>query len=90
MSDARLNDVDHERAHERIDILAAAAIARFYDLAGRCMDWANTTRSVRERAVYGQMALQWLVAGARLQTFAQFKNPGTFQCGPPKGSVAQT
>ena len=68
MSDAQLNDVDHENALRRGDILAATAIAQFYNFAGRCMDWAKTTRSLQERAVYVQMGLQWLAAGARLQT----------------------
>jgi hypothetical protein len=47
------------------------------------MDWAQTTRSLKERSVYTQMAMQWLAAGARLQTFAQLKNR-TSQRGPPK------
>jgi hypothetical protein len=38
------------------------------------MDWAKTTRSLQERVVYVQMGLQWLAAGARLQTFLQIKN----------------
>ena len=54
-------------------LVAASAIAQFYDFASRCMDWAKTTRSLQERAVYTQMALQWLAAGARLQTLARFK-----------------
>ena len=74
MSDAQLNDVGHENALTRGDILAATAIAQFYDFASRCMDWAKTTRSLQERAVYAQMGLQWLAAGARLQTFLQFKS----------------
>ncbi len=88
MSDAQLNDVGHKEAHERSDILSAAAIAQFYNFAGRCMDWANTTRSLQERAVYKQMALQWLAAAARLQTFAQFKNPGASERGPPNAGSA--
>jgi len=88
MSDAQLNDVGHNSALERSDILAAAAIAQLYNFAGRCMDWANTTRSLQERALYKQMALQWLAAGARLQTFAQFKNPGASERGPPKEASA--
>jgi hypothetical protein len=59
MSDAQLN---------------ATVIAQFYDFASRCMDWAKSTRSLQERAVYVQMGLQWLAAGARLQTFLQFKS----------------
>jgi hypothetical protein len=72
MSDAQLNDVGHENAPTRGDIVAATAIAHFYNFASRCMDWAKTTRSLQERAVYVQMGLQWLAAGARLQTFLQF------------------
>jgi hypothetical protein len=74
MSDAQLNDVGHENALTRGDILAATAIAQFYNFASRCMDWAKTTRSLQERAVYVQMGLQWLAAGARLQTFLQRMN----------------
>jgi len=74
MSDAQLNDVGHENALTRGDILAATAIAQFYNFASRCMDWAKTTRSLQERAVYVQMGLQWLAVGARLQTFLQFKS----------------
>ena len=62
----------HENAPTRGDIVAATAIAHFYNFASRCMDWAKTTRSLQERAVYVQMGLQWLAAGARLQTFLQF------------------
>ena len=72
MSDARLNDVGHENTLTQGDLLAATAIAQFYNFASRCMDWAKTTRSLQERAVYVQMGLQWLAAGARLQTFLQF------------------
>jgi hypothetical protein len=68
MSDAQLNDVGHESALTRGDIVAAAAIAQFYNFASRCLDWAKTTRSLQERAVYVQMGLQWLAAGARMQT----------------------
>jgi hypothetical protein len=42
------------------------------------MDWATTTRSIQERAVYVQMALQWLAAGARLQTLLQLKQRRDF------------
>jgi hypothetical protein len=73
MSGAQRNDVGHENALTRGDILAATATAQFYNFANRCMDWAKTTRSLQERAVYVQMGLQWLAAGARLQTFLQFK-----------------
>jgi hypothetical protein len=56
------------------EFLAASTIAQFYTFASRCMDWAKTTRSLQERAVYVQMGLQWLAMAARLQTFLQFKN----------------
>ncbi len=73
MSDVQPNDVGHERALTRGELLAASAITQFYTFASRCMDWATTTRSLQERAVYVQMALQWLAAGARLQTLLQLK-----------------
>jgi hypothetical protein len=84
MSDLQLNDVGHENALTRGELLAASAIAQFYTLASRCMVWANTTRSLQQRAVYVQMALQWLAAGARLQTFAKLARSGASQRGPPK------
>ena len=84
MSDVLLNDVSHDNALPRGELLAASAIAQFYTFASRCMDWANTTRSLQERTLYVQMALQWLAVGARLQTFAQLKNSGASQRGPPK------
>ena len=74
MSDAQLNDVGHENALTRDELLAASAITQFYAFASRCMEWANTTRSLQERAVYVQMGLQWLAAGARPQTFLRLKN----------------
>jgi len=74
MGAVQLNDVGHENALPRGEILAASAIAQFYTFASRCMDWANTTRSFQERALYTQMGLQWLAAGARLHTCAQLKN----------------
>jgi hypothetical protein len=74
MSDVRPNDVGHENALLRGERLAASATAQFYTFASRCMDWARTARSLQERAVYVQLGLQWLAAGARLQTFLQFKN----------------
>ncbi len=84
MSADQLNDVGHENALPRGELLAASAIAQFYTFASRCMDWANTTRSLHERVVYTQMGLQWLAAGARLQTFAQVQKSGASQRGPPK------
>jgi hypothetical protein len=71
MSNASLNDLDYESALTRGNLVAAAAIAQFYNFASRCLDWAKTTRSLKERAVYVQMGLQWLAAGARLHTFLQ-------------------
>ena len=85
MSEVRLNDVGPGNALPQGELLAASAIAQFYTFASRCMDWANTTRSLQERALYVQMALQWLAAGARLQTLARLKN-GASQRGPPAGT----
>lgn len=84
MSVVQLNAVGHENALPRGELLAASAVAQFYTFARRCMDWANTTRSLQERAIYSQMALQWLAAGARLQTLAQLKKSRPSQRGPPK------
>jgi len=75
MSYVRPNDVGHENALSRGELLAASVTAQFYIFASRCMDWAKTTRSLQERAVYVQTGLQWLAAGARLQTFLQCKSP---------------
>ena len=84
MGAVQLNDVGHENALSRGEILAASAIAQFYTFASRCMDWANTTRSLQERAVYTQMGLQWLATGARLQTLAQLQKSGASQRGAQK------
>jgi hypothetical protein len=84
MGAVQLNDVGHDNALSRGELLAASAIAQFYTFASRCMDWANTTRSLQERAVYTQMGLQWLAAGARLQTLAQLQKSGASQRGPLK------
>jgi len=84
MRAVQLNDVGHENALARGELLAASAIAQFYTFASRCMDWANTTRSLQERALYIQMGLQWLDAGARLHTLAQLKNSAASQCDPSK------
>ena len=84
MSAVQLNDVGHENALPRGELLAASAIAQFYTFASRCMDWANTTRSPQERALYIRMGLQWLDAGARLHTLAQLKNSAASQCDPSK------
>ena len=84
MSNVQPNDVGHEDALPRGELLAASAIAQFYTFSSRCMDWAKTTRSLQERAVYVQLGLQWLAAGARLQTFLQFKNFEVSQPGSAK------
>jgi hypothetical protein len=83
MSDLQLNDPGHEAVSQEGKVIAASAFDRFYAFATRCMDWANTTRSPQERAIYTQMALQWLAAGARLQTFAHLKSSRASQQGPP-------
>jgi hypothetical protein len=88
MSDVQLNDVGHENALTRGELFAASAIAQFYTFAGRCMDWAKTTRSLQERAIYTQMGLQWLAAGARLHTLVQLKNSGASQREPLKEASA--
>ena len=62
MSDVRLHDVGHQNAPTRSELIAASAITQFYIFASRCMDWASTTRSLQERAVYVQMGLRWLAA----------------------------
>jgi hypothetical protein len=69
MSNVELCDVGHENAVAGRNLVAASAAAQFYNFAGRCMDWAQTTRSLQEREIYTQMGLQWLAAGAQLQTF---------------------
>jgi hypothetical protein len=74
MSDVQPNEVRHQNAVRCGELLAALTIPQFYTFASRCMDWANTARSLQERACYVQMGLQWLAAGARLQTFLQLKN----------------
>ncbi len=51
------------------------AAGPFYAFAGQCIVWANSARSLQERAVYVQMALQSLSTGATLQTCAQFAGP---------------
>jgi hypothetical protein len=75
MSDLQLNDVGYENGLTRGEPLAASAIAQFYAFASRCMDWANTTRSLQERAIYMQMALQWLACWgktANVRTIQKF------------------
>ena len=49
MSDVPLHDVGHQNAPARDELLAASAITQFYTFASRCMEWANTTRSLQER-----------------------------------------
>jgi hypothetical protein len=48
--------------------LAASTLIRFYAFAEQCPDWAKITRSIQERIGYGQIALKYLAAVARLQT----------------------
>lgn len=55
-------------------LLAASTIVRFYAFADQCIDWAKTTSSIQERIVYGQMALNYLAAAARLQTILQHRS----------------
>ena len=73
MSDVRRDEVGRENAATGRDLVIASTAAQFYDFAGRCMDWARTTRSLQERALYAQLSLQWLAAGARLQTVLRLK-----------------
>ena len=49
--------------------LPVSAASTFYSFAEQCIQWAENARSIQERAVYMRMAMQWLDAGARLQTF---------------------
>jgi len=42
--------------------------AAFYAFAEQCIQWAKDARSPQERDVYVRLAIQWLDAGARLQT----------------------
>jgi hypothetical protein len=49
--------------------LAVSAGSTLYGFAEQCVEWAKNARSIQERAVYMRMAMQWLDAGARLQTF---------------------
>jgi hypothetical protein len=72
MSGRNPDDVGHDNPVTGRDLIVAASAA-FYDFAGRCMDWAKTTRSLQERAIYTLMGVQWLAAGAQLQTFLQVK-----------------
>jgi len=71
MSDIQPIDLGRDNALTQGEFLAGSAIALFYTFAIRCLDWAATTRSLWERALYMQMGLQWLVVGARLQNFVQ-------------------
>jgi hypothetical protein len=84
MSAVQLNDVGHENAFARGELLAASAIAQFYTFASRCMDWASTTRSLQERGLYSQVGLQWLAAAARLHALAQLKISAAYQRASPK------
>jgi hypothetical protein len=71
MSDIQPIDLGRDNTLTQGEFLAGSAIALFYTFATRCLDWAATTRSLWQRAHYMQMGLQWLVVGARLQTFVQ-------------------
>jgi hypothetical protein len=73
MSDFPPND-DSQNTPARGELLAASTIVRFYTFADRCMDWAKTTRSIHERILYGQMALKYLAAAARLHTILQLRS----------------
>jgi hypothetical protein len=88
MSDLEPNDVGHKNALTPGELLAASAVAQFYNFASRCMDWAWTTRSLQERAIYVQIGLKWLAAGARLQTFLQFENSQVTQPASAKEASA--
>ena len=89
MRDVQPNDVGQQNVPIRDELLAASAVAQFYTFAGRCMDWAKTARSFQERALYMQMGLRWLAAGARLQTFLQFnKLRSGFSSGVPSEGQA--
>jgi hypothetical protein len=88
MSDLQPNDVSHKNTPTSGELLAASAVAQFYNFARRCMDWAWTTHSLQERAIYMQMGLKWLAAGARLQTFLQFENSQLTQPAPAKEASA--
>lgn len=68
MSDVLPREVGHENAVTGRELVTASTALQFYDFAGRCMDWARTTPSLQERALYTQLGMQWLAAGARLQT----------------------
>ena len=70
MSDVPPND-NGQNTTTRGELLATSAIVQFYTFAGRCMDWAKTTRSVQERALYAQMALKYLAGAARMHTILQ-------------------
>ena len=68
MSDVLPREVGHENAVTGGELVTASTALQFYDFADRCMDWARTTPSLQERALYTQLGMQWLAAGARLQT----------------------
>ncbi len=73
MSDVPPND-DGQNAPVRGELTAASTIVRFYTFADRCMDWAKTTRSIQQRILYGQMALKYLAAAARLHMVLQLRS----------------
>jgi hypothetical protein len=88
MSDLQPTDVGHKNPLTPGELLAASVVAQFYNFANRCMDWAWTTRSFQERAIYVQMGLKWLAAGARPQTFPQFENSQVTQPASAKEASA--
>jgi hypothetical protein len=70
----------HDRAQVTYtlgEIASAEAVSRFYASAAECMEWAKASPCYQQRALYVQMALKWLAAGARLQTFLQLPRPHT-------------
>lgn len=50
-----------------------APAATYYAFAEQCMEWAKNARSAQERDAYMRMVIQWLGAGARLQTCSHFR-----------------
>ena len=88
MRNLQPNDVGHKKTLTPGELLAASAVAQFYNFASRCMDWAWTTRSLQERAIYVQTGLKWLAAGVRLQTFLQLENSQVTQPASAKKASA--
>jgi hypothetical protein len=89
MTDVQPNEANHHQSAAIAgECLGTAAIAQFYAFAEGCIDWARTTRSMQERAVYLQMGLQWLAAAARLQTFLRFKKFDALNSATKTGGLA--